>query len=66
MKQEITDTTSSSLKDLDSQPIVKSETVIDRDYDGLWTEDLRDWIMAWIDLVKQEPPVPVSQEINQE
>lgn len=44
----------------------KSETVIDSDYDGLWTEDLLSWLMCWIDLVKQEPPVPVSQEINQE
>lgn len=65
MKQEITGTTSLSLKDLDSQPIVNLGRV-DADYDGLWTEDLRDWIMAWIDLVTTRPPLPVSQEINQE
>lgn len=66
MKQEITDTTSLSLKVLDSQPIVKSERV-DADYDGLWTEELRDWIMAWITLIeKPNPPNHNPQEINHE
>lgn len=51
MNNEITDIKSTSLRESGDPPTRKSERV-DSDYDGLWTEELLLWILAWIDVVK--------------
>lgn len=36
---------------------------VDRDYDGMWTQEILKWIMAWIDIVSDKT-IPPSTGSN--
>lgn len=49
---------------MNESPQSKKLERVDADYDGLWTEELLKWIMAWIDVVTDKTNPPSTGSIS--